>query len=255
MAEIARVIEENVQRGGQEGRIVELTDGRKVFLVGRETSDFNRQGLRDLLEQQGQLQFSPFLEQFATELGASTPDPESFQLPEFAGFEEQAAGEIGLFFDKDLELALRQINTAKEQARELKGLAEEFQERQEEQFFRVEDKNFANALDKAQGRFAGAGTADSGFRVEQLAKERGQREEGLEEARTGFEETTRTRTLGFEQFIRRREEQEERVRLQSGRGRDVALLETQRELQREEQIRRQSEIAGFRNLLQQQLAA
>lgn len=185
------------------------------------------------------------LEALVAALTKLTPPPEVFNPVDPAQFRGQAESEANPFFEKDLQLAMKEIETARAQAKAQKELAQKFQAQQEEQFFRVEDKSFANALQKAQGGFAGRGTFTSGIRDRAIGEDLLGRQEGLIEAQRGFAESTETRNQGFEQFLERSNLTEERARLENARAREGEIISRQGQIANQVSSQNQQIVSNF----------
>ena len=181
-----------------------------------------------------------------------TEQLESFGLPrqlfrpeQASSFREQAETETGSFFDKNLDLALKNIQIVEDQAKARKAQTEAFQAEQEKQFFRTEDKGFARALDQAQGRFSGRGLGQSGIRRGEIDNLFEGRSEDLEKAQRGFRQATETRDLGFEQLQERGDLTEESERLRVDRGRESEILGRQQQLASQSESQRRAALGAL----------
>lgn len=197
-------------------------------------------------------------------LSKTTPPDELFNIPDVASFRGQAEADAGPFFDKDLALLNKEIETAKQQQRQKKELAEKFQAQQEKQYFRVEDRSFGRALQAAQSGFAGRGTFTSGVRDRAIGDQQTDRQEKLLEAQTGFNQLTEERNQGFDQFLENTDLQAERGKLEIERSREGEILGRQSQLATQALSKQQQQIGqydrdfnrviGFSNFLNQKLA-
>jgi hypothetical protein len=223
----------------QTGSSMTFREGRTH--VGREASP-----IMQALAQQGHLQeLIPLFGRYEDIERAFAPTAAERTQDVPGMFESQAREQAAPFFDKDLELLRKELDLAKDQRKQVKEFqekfqkeAEQFQAEREEQFFRLEDKGFANELQKAQSGFAGRGTLESGFRLKAMTDLVGAREEGLGKAgrdfaeiATGFREATEGREVGFEQALQSLAQAREQGELGIARARESDVRSRERQLE------------------------
>jgi len=160
----------------------------------------------------------------------TTPPPSLFQPINPDQFRGQAEEESNPFFNKDLSLALKNLDLARKQHTDAKQLAEKFQGQEEAQQGRMQDRGFAQAIQGAQNGYAvrntaGSGMANRGF--ENLLNN--QNEQNIKTQRQ-FASATESRDLGFSQFIDQTNLREEEARLSNERGRQTEILGRQIQL-------------------------
>lgn len=172
------------------------------------------------------------------ELDPERADASVYEVPSTSSFREQAERESSAFFDKDLDLAMRELEQARTQARQTKEQAEKFQQEDYGAFQGIQDRNFARALSGAQYGFAGRGTANSGFRNKAIGEMQTDQDQTLSDAEREQRQATEQRNLGFEQFLQGSELQEERTRLGIERSREGEILSRQEQLANQESARR-----------------
>lgn len=216
-----------------------------------ERPDATNAGLADLLERGGQSDFLPVVNEFADVLGISAPDPGLYNPVDPDSFSDQAEDQIGDFFDKELELVLKEINLSREHLKEQRDIKDRRNKEDEVNYDRIENKSFAQTLRDAQLGYTGRGTYDSGFRHDALDDTIDLREENLDEAQLGFDRTTEDISQAFEQGSERLDVNEERSRHTIAQNREQALESRKARLAEEERQRRQAEINQFSELLQE----
>lgn len=174
------------------------------------------------------------LKLFQQQLPAGTPEAGSFDLPDFASFRGEAEELVSPFFDKELDLLNRTLETSKKQLEEKKTIGERRVGEEETMFAGLEDVSFARALESAQQGFSGRGTFTSGFRRGAIQERTEDRTRGLEEAELQFGRAREDIDVDFRQFLERQDITREGEELGIERRQEAATLTDQRRLQQED---------------------
>jgi len=157
-----------------------------------------------------------------------------------ADFREQAERESGAFFDKDVELLMKEVAQTRTQFKEQKEQAERQEAESFTEFERIQDRGFAAALGRASGRFAGRGTSTSGFKRQALGDFFQDKEDTITGQERELRQTGERRELDFSQFLGRSELGEERGKLGIERGREQEIAQRQLQLSGQASARQQA---------------
>lgn len=246
-APIKQVLQNNVTQNGQQGRIVELTDGKKVFLVGSSAPNANTVQARTI-----DTGFSSILNPINTGISAFTPPTTLFEPVSSESLRSQAEEEVTPFYEKQLQMALKQLTILKEQKTQIVEQERKQQEEGAGLWKNQEEFNFMNTLKSAQNGYAGRGTFGSGIQAGGI--ENLQKSEDLNRVQPfnlGQKQTTETRDLGFSQFLQQNEYDVEKARYLNEVAKNSAIEGDIRSIQSAEQAKNNYSVGALQSAFSQ----
>lgn len=147
-------------------------------------------------------------------------------------FKEQATQEVAPYFDKNLQLALKELEMAKTQYKQSLDLKNKQSGEAANQFKNEREFNFMNTLRGAQEGFAGRGTFNSGFRNEGIERlQTSEQVNVVDPFNLQQKQGQEGRDLGFAQFLDQNNLGVENAQLQADRARNEAIIQRQGQLQ------------------------
>lgn len=211
--------------------------------------------LNTSLQNIGQEDFASILGITQDRLGEAFGNTDAFNFPSLGEFRSESEESIGEFFDKELELLDKSITQARNQETEKRDILSKRLGEDQEFFFKTEDKDFARALEAAQGGFAGRNTVTSGFRLKSVGQDIEDRELGLEKAETGFGREKENIDVDFKNFMDQLALKEEESKLDINRRKESATIAQQQLLQQQEVNRRSGQQSEALDFIREKLGA
>lgn len=238
------------------GRLITNQDGR--FIISSENIANNQvqfaQVLNDL-RSRGDEESAGLFQDLKDQFFASLPPQDAFNVRSVSDFLDAARDQAGDFFAPDRGLIEDSFKLIEQQARETKDLLIGQGAENLGAFESLEDRSFARTLTRAQGKFAGLGTATSGVRRGAIDEEFEDKEERLEEQRRGFAQFISREDLDFSQLLGRSEIEKRRSVLNVERREEDKAQRVATERFREQNIKDKDLIGGFARFINQKAAA
>lgn len=174
-----------------------------------------------------------------TGITAFTPPADLFEPISAESFAQQAEDEVAPFYDKQLQVALKQLSILKEQKT---ALVEQQKKQQQESaglWKNQEEFNFMNTLKSAQNGYAGRGTFGSGIQAGGIQNmEDSQQLNVRDPFNLGQKQTTESRDLGFSQFLEQNDYDVNKVKDLNLLDRNNAIQQNMRAIQSSEQAKK-----------------
>lgn len=211
--------------------------------------------LNNTLQDIGQEEFGPILGTTEDRFREAFGNAGAFEFPSLGEFRSESEKSIGEFFDKEFELLKKTITQAREQETEKKDILTKRLGEDESSYFRTEDKDFARALEAAQGGHAGRNTVTSGFRLKSIGQDIEDREIGLDEANRSFDREGENIDVDFKNFMDQLNLKEEASTLDIERRKESATIAQQGLLQQQEVNKRSSQQNEALDFIREKLGA
>lgn len=157
------------------------------------------------LKEKGDHESASLVENLAAEFKASIPPNAAFETSTIGNFLDDARQESVVFFAPDFELLEEKLKLAEKIATENKDVAIGRTQEDSQRFLNVQDRSFANTLERVQGGFAGRGTANSGFRRGNIQDLDIENEQTKEDKAKEFSRFIADEQRGFSQFLDKNE--------------------------------------------------